>query len=201
MATAESNSSVSNRNSTSSHIRFRFDNSASNLIQAPLSSLLDYFGMQSNSVSDQEMQASIASPSFSPFSYGDRGTDTITNSSHEEVSIRIFGSGEEDHVHNRVIAVDEGGRVEGYSLPSTPGVDLASESPHGEYRNGPGVTTGGGGESSYQRYDFQQIGRWVEQILPFSLLLLVVFIRQHLLGTPFSPFCFPFCYCYLLCRI
>lgn len=192
MATAESNSSISNSSShSSSHIRFRFDNSASNLIQAPLSSLLDYFGvprMQSNSVSDQEMQASIASPSSSPFSYGDQGTDTITNSSREEVSIRIFASGEEEHVHNRVIAVvDEGG----YSLPSTPGVDLASESPHGEYRNGAGGTTagGGGGESSYQRYEFQQIGRWVEQILPFSLLLLVVFIRQHLLGTPFPRLC------------
>ncbi|KAL5653864.1 hypothetical protein ACJX0J_033183, partial [Zea mays] len=37
----------------------------------------------------------------------------------------------------------------------------------------------GGGEggretsSSYQRYDIQQVARWVEQILPFSLLLLV----------------------------
>jgi E3 ubiquitin-protein ligase RNFT1 len=46
----------------------------------------------------------------------------------------------------------------------------------------------GGGEggressSSYQRYDIQQVARWVEQILPFSLLLLVVFIRQHLQG-------------------
>ncbi|PWZ25503.1 RING finger and transmembrane domain-containing protein 2 [Zea mays] len=36
--------------------------------------------------------------------------------------------------------------------------------------------------SSYQRYDIQQVARWVEQILPFSLLLLVVFIRQHLQG-------------------
>jgi E3 ubiquitin-protein ligase RNFT1 len=48
----------------------------------------------------------------------------------------------------------------------------------------------GGGEggressSSYQRYDIQQVARWVEQILPFSLLLLVVFIRQHLQGVP-----------------
>jgi hypothetical protein len=34
--------------------------------------------------------------------------------------------------------------------------------------------------SSYQRYDIQQVARWVEKILPFSLLLLVVLIRQHL---------------------
>ncbi|PIN05668.1 putative E3 ubiquitin ligase [Handroanthus impetiginosus] len=36
--------------------------------------------------------------------------------------------------------------------------------------------------SSYQRYDIQQAARWIEQVLPFSLLLLVVFIRQHLQG-------------------
>ncbi|KAJ0475095.1 putative transcription factor C2H2 family [Helianthus annuus] len=33
-----------------------------------------------------------------------------------------------------------------------------------------------------QRYDLQQVSRWIEQILPFSLLLIVVFIRQHLQG-------------------
>ena len=33
-----------------------------------------------------------------------------------------------------------------------------------------------------QRYDLQLIGRWMEQILPFCLLLLTVFIRQHLQG-------------------
>jgi hypothetical protein len=33
-----------------------------------------------------------------------------------------------------------------------------------------------------QRYDIQQAARWIEQVLPFSLLLLVVFIRQHLQG-------------------
>ncbi|KAK9124804.1 hypothetical protein Sjap_014406 [Stephania japonica] len=37
-------------------------------------------------------------------------------------------------------------------------------------------------DSSYQRYDIQQVARWIEQVLPFSLLLLVVFIRQHLQG-------------------
>ncbi|XP_047332760.1 E3 ubiquitin-protein ligase RNFT1 [Impatiens glandulifera] len=37
-------------------------------------------------------------------------------------------------------------------------------------------------DSSSQRYDIQQAARWIEQILPFSLLLLVVFIRQHLQG-------------------
>ncbi|KAK4358236.1 hypothetical protein RND71_023846 [Anisodus tanguticus] len=45
-----------------------------------------------------------------------------------------------------------------------------------------GSTVGGDRDSSYQRYDIQQVARWIEQFLPFTLLLLVVFIRQHLQG-------------------
>ncbi|KAI7727863.1 hypothetical protein M8C21_018163, partial [Ambrosia artemisiifolia] len=44
---------------------------------------------------------------------------------------------------------------------------------------------GGSGNSdsvNQQRYDLQQVSRWIEQVLPFSLLLIVVFIRQHLQG-------------------
>ncbi|KAG6509549.1 hypothetical protein ZIOFF_027542 [Zingiber officinale] len=37
-------------------------------------------------------------------------------------------------------------------------------------------------DSANQRYNIQPIARWIEHILPFSLLLLVVFIRQHLQG-------------------
>ncbi|KAJ8484590.1 hypothetical protein OPV22_017075 [Ensete ventricosum] len=44
------------------------------------------------------------------------------------------------------------------------------------------IAGGNNRDSTYQRYDIQQIARWIEQILPFSLLLLVVFIRQHLQG-------------------
>ncbi|KAK2444747.1 RING-type E3 ubiquitin transferase [Trifolium repens] len=43
---------------------------------------------------------------------------------------------------------------------------------------------GGGTDSSYNhpRIDFQYIAKLVEQILPFSLLLLIVLIRQHFQG-------------------
>ncbi|KAJ9547623.1 hypothetical protein OSB04_020166 [Centaurea solstitialis] len=47
---------------------------------------------------------------------------------------------------------------------------------------GEGVGVNNGRESPYQRYDIQQAARWAEQVLPFTLLLLVVFIRQHLQG-------------------
>ncbi|KAL9345549.1 hypothetical protein Peur_063224 [Populus x canadensis] len=36
--------------------------------------------------------------------------------------------------------------------------------------------------TSYQRYDIQNLARWIEHVLPFSLLLLLVFVRQHLQG-------------------
>ncbi|XP_059668178.1 uncharacterized protein LOC132313431 [Cornus florida] len=49
----------------------------------------------------------------------------------------------------------------------------------GEAAEGVGVSNR---DSSYQRYDIQQAARSIEQVLPFSLLLLVVFIRQHLQG-------------------
>lgn len=44
--------------------------------------------------------------------------------------------------------------------------------------------------SSHESYNFQQLAKWLEQVLPFSLLLLVVFIRQHLQGdiSHSSPF-------------
>ncbi|KAK4776824.1 hypothetical protein SAY86_005512 [Trapa natans] len=45
-----------------------------------------------------------------------------------------------------------------------------------------GIANGSERDSVNQRHELQQVGRWIEQILPFSLLLLVVFIRQHLQG-------------------
>lgn len=37
--------------------------------------------------------------------------------------------------------------------------------------------------SSYQIYDIQNLARWIEHVHPFSLLLLLlVFVRQHLQG-------------------
>ncbi|OIW04336.1 hypothetical protein TanjilG_32528 [Lupinus angustifolius] len=59
---------------------------------------------------------------------------------------------------------------------------LAGSGQVGGEAAGNGLESNGRELSSYQRYDIQQIAKWVEQILPFSLLLFVVFIRQHLQG-------------------
>ncbi|XBI62338.1 hypothetical protein VPH35_042978 [Triticum aestivum] len=77
-----------------------------------------------------------------------------------EVSIRIVGPAATDGA-----VVQEEGDAAGGAQPSAPAAAAGADS-----------------SSSYQRYDIQQVARWVEQILPFTLLLLVVFIRQHLQG-------------------
>lgn len=67
---------------------------------------------------------------------------------------------------------ERGGLADGLAQSTNTSVD--AESPNGGAPNTR--------DSSYQRYDIQQAARWIEQVLPFSLLLLVVFIRQHLQG-------------------
>ncbi|CAM0879741.1 unnamed protein product [Alopecurus aequalis] len=83
-----------------------------------------------------------------------------------EVSIRIVGAGEAaGPSSSEGIVEDEDAAARGAA-----------------HQSAPAAAAGGDSSSSYQRYDIQQVARWVEQILPFSLLLLVVFIRQHLQG-------------------
>lgn len=136
-------------------------------------------------------------------------TPATTTTNAGEVSIRIIGSAEHDH--DRVgTALHSGpsvGQAESFSRPvsrSVSGssvlsslesqVDLRSdrESGDGATNSNSAVDDADSAEgvgtnnrdssSSYQRYDIQQAARWIEQVLPFSLLLLIVFIRQHLQG-------------------
>ncbi|CAL4978092.1 unnamed protein product [Urochloa decumbens] len=129
--------------------------SASSFIQAPLTALLEYSGILRPDPGGGAHQAGAgAGPG--------------------EVSIRIVAPGEAGSSSDRaeeVIVEEE--QEEGHAARAR-----AAE---------PAPASGGGeggreSSSSYQRYDIQQVARWVEQILPFSLLLLVVFIRQHLQG-------------------
>ncbi len=39
-----------------------------------------------------------------------------------------------------------------------------------------------------QHYDFQQLARWIEQALRFTILLLIVFIWEHLQGVSYCQF-------------
>ncbi|XP_062154786.1 uncharacterized protein LOC133862891 isoform X2 [Alnus glutinosa] len=126
--------------------------------QSPLSVLLEYSGIlsaRSNRDHDTETETLVVNTPDSSATTGTSG----------EVSIRIIGAG------------DNGSEDVGVAerVPVVP--------PSSGHAQENGLEDGGvSSDSSHQRYDIQQVARWVEQILPFSLLLLVVFIRQHLQG-------------------
>ncbi|XP_054791098.1 uncharacterized protein LOC129296536 [Prosopis cineraria] len=123
-----------------------------------------------------------------------------------EVSIRIIGAAEQeqsvalgsfstptlnqlgqvDHVDlmgNRggMPALDDDAEARNGRVPLVSSSTSAA-SGHVDEDAGNASEINNGDSSSYQRYDIQQAAKWIEQILPFSLLLLVVFIRQHLQG-------------------
>lgn len=71
-------------------------------------------------------------------------------------------------------------------IVGTENISGLTVSPHGvsieERVEVPEAVGIGGREAGSQRYDFQQLARWIEQALPFTILLLMVLIRQHLQG-------------------
>jgi hypothetical protein len=179
--------------------------SSANFLPAPLSALLELTGLirgrsQYSQVEEggEILTGSLGEATESSSRGGNGGA---------EVSIRIFGAGEPEQV--RVVASplsrNTGGGGGGDAAASTsqgPPVSLLPTRVT-ESENNPGAaaisaedrvdvaeTTAAGGTSANarqeaatsQRYDFQQLARWIEQALPFTILLLMVFIRQHLQG-------------------
>jgi len=112
----------------------------------------------------------------------------------EEVAIRIIGAGEQESGSSPSSSRSRGGEpgCEEAAVAGRSGM-LSSETRRRMAEERVPLVSlddgiGGGRDSSsssstYQRYDIQQVAKWIEQILPFSLLLLIVFIRQHLQGT------------------
>ncbi|KAL0316987.1 UNVERIFIED_CONTAM: hypothetical protein Sangu_2113000 [Sesamum angustifolium] len=171
-------------------------------LQSPISSLLEYSGFirvrpdypysETRPLVSESTNASVNVQSSGSNSASVNGNDGVDGSGHSnsgdssnngEVSIRIIG--EQDRV---------GGANNGENGGN--GVGLGAEGSV----VGPDDVIGNGRVSSdndnnnrealsYQRYDIQQAARWIEQILPFSLLLLVVFIRQHLQGFVVTIYC------------
>ncbi|KAI5670347.1 hypothetical protein M9H77_10711 [Catharanthus roseus] len=173
--------------------------------RSPVSSLLEYSGLlrlrpdqseaeplvRGNNSNNNNGRNTISNPTVSVSRSGSsHNSSTSSNaSSNGEVSIRIIGAGERDRLGSEDgdDDDDEGMRlglnsVEEGAQERNLGTTSASVDSVGEGSVGGGSSSNGRGESSYQRYDIQQFARWIEQILPFFLLLLVVFIRQHLQG-------------------
>ncbi|XP_042389710.1 RING finger and transmembrane domain-containing protein 2-like [Zingiber officinale] len=183
----------------------RFGFLPSNFIQAPLSALLEYSGILRVRSVHSESETSIGpgrieEPGFA----SGRGAG--------EVEIRIIGVGDEDgfgvgtsqaqSLEEDAIPGGSGlqGELHGGSSQwrgrdgesdigvvevgsSSSALPISISSGVGSSSDGEVSAAGGNNrDSSYQRYEIQEVARWIEQVLPFSLLLLVVFIRQHLQG-------------------
>ncbi|CAK7343474.1 unnamed protein product [Dovyalis caffra] len=201
------NSNSSNNSSSSSSRRYGML-SASSIIQAPLSALLEYSGLLRTTRSTHQETESLIPGGIGGGGLGstrldDSSAAVVANNG--EVAIRIIGAGEHEHERDGsgglVVGQVGGGQNEVLVQQQTMGADVlqgdlrsdrvgdvaggassqqsSSVGGDGEAADGAG---GNGRDSTYQRYDIQQAARWIEQVLPFSLLLLVVFIRQHLQG-------------------
>ncbi|GAB2272060.1 hypothetical protein Dimus_006880 [Dionaea muscipula] len=192
--------------------RYRVHLSPSNFIRAPISALLEYSGILRPRSSHQESDSLLLGGSHHILQDSAPPSDNVGGGSSGEVSIRIIGPAEQeqDRLSNGLpctlptpgevacldavplqpvagsgLALDgqgdlssehEGGASDVVSPSSNASVDAEAVDGVGANNNN------NNRDSTYQRYDIQQAARWIEQVLPFSLLLLVVFIRQHLQG-------------------
>ncbi|RLM97969.1 hypothetical protein C2845_PM06G26810 [Panicum miliaceum] len=166
--------------------RYGLNFSASSLLQGPLAALLEYSGVVPSGPTPHAPHHPSAAPS-SPSSASEvDGLLSAAAAGDGEVSIRIQGGPGDSEAAGGAAA----GTSSEDSIEATTGseVDQASAAGRGagaadaEANGGGGASGNGGGDRAYQRYDVHHVARWIEQILPFSLLLLVVFIRQHLQG-------------------
>ncbi|XP_074277010.1 uncharacterized protein LOC141600663 [Silene latifolia] len=182
-------------NSASSR-RYRLHLSASNFLRSPISALLEYSGLLRPRSSNNETEPLISgtSPGLVPAGAYDSTSSSLNEG---EVSIRIIGGaeGENERAETSSLAQNCGGNESGgvvvseEELRTEAGVGTGTgEGVSSQFSSSSGdaeaadASGGSNREGTYQRYDIQQAARWIEQVLPFSLLLLVVFIRQHLQG-------------------
>lgn len=163
-------SSQSNTTATTSSSNISNDNSkrygvSLNLFHSPLSLLLEYSRVVP-ATSDSAHQNS--DPVGHIQTQLPNSTDNLSSGSPGEVSIQIIRPVNAETETTEVVLDNEQANPvgTGETLPSVP----------------PSVEGSTSRDSSYRSYDIHQLARWLEQVLPFSLLLLVVFIRQHLQG-------------------
>lgn len=193
---------------------------ASNFIQVPLATLLEYSGVvRLRSSGHRESERALADEAggrqAEPVS-GIRGMFLNPSGNGDgEVLISIIASGDHDGVRaggqDQALQSTRESSVAENCISSEESLSESDDSGLGDYAesqnragdlggsppsllssvssanfqssNGDASIEGASNnESSYLRFDIQQLARCVEQILPFSLLLLVVFIRQHLQG-------------------
>ncbi|ESW08395.1 hypothetical protein PHAVU_009G041900 [Phaseolus vulgaris] len=164
--------------------------------RSPLSLVMDYCTREDSAepviiIPRTRPRFQAPAESVASASASDSGDNACSGA--EEVAIRIIGSGEQDSGSSPSSSRSRGGEpgCEEAAVVGRGGM-LSSEARRRMAEERVPLVSlddgiGGGRDSSsssstYQRYDIQQVAKWIEQILPFSLLLLIVFIRQHLQG-------------------
>ncbi|WOH01282.1 hypothetical protein DCAR_0520664 [Daucus carota subsp. sativus] len=148
-------------------------------LQAPLSSLVSHYfpvPQSPNFTFSNEIDVSSVD------SGGAGGGPT-------EVSIEIMADQSDDRDGGGVLRGNGGGVVgeigvsEGDQVGGDEGESLIRSSGGAHQNVGSGGDESAQSSSSYEhRYDLQQAARLIERVIPFSFLLLLVFIRQHLQG-------------------
>lgn len=198
----ESGGTEAERSSTMGHLsssgnsirRIGLQFSASNLIQGPVSALFDYLRDRS---ADHESEALISQRFTEQLrSQVDNSNGTVMDG---EVAIRIVNASEQEQVREgdgqvEVSGQGQQGEVEEEDVFEGRERGRDDDGEAGQLAGGIGeggaadeIVAGNSRDSSYPRYDIQQqVARWIEQVLPFSILLLVVFIRQHLQGIGYT---------------
>lgn len=168
---------------------------STSFLPGPLSTLLEFSGLirSRHPYGELDHQGSTASRLSNSNSENDDNSNDRA-----EVSIRILGGGESEHPRlpsenvvstlrdtedgstssSRASASVTGNLVRSLSGENVPATSVGSE------ENGASTVSGtmGNRDTASQRYDFQQLARCIEQVLPFTILLLMVFIRQHIWG-------------------
>lgn len=150
---------------------------SSGLLLAPAHAFLEllgvFRGLSAHPSSDSEAPTVVSSPA----GLNGGGRDHATGGD-AEVSIRITAMGEADQ-----IMLEASDAATGSSSISSSAMTASSIESGPNPAGALGATTPNERDAGGpQRYDFQQLARWIEQVLPFSVLLLMVFIRQHLQG-------------------
>ncbi|XP_059627855.1 uncharacterized protein LOC132270686 [Cornus florida] len=180
------NSPLTTSTNTTNPRRYGLQFPALRFLRSPVSTILEYSGVLRPRSNNHEAESLMIDGDAGHFRrrLDDSGAASGSGSD-GEISIRIIGAGEQDHVSfdssdETLGPMSDNGVVDGDDVSEVGGGErtspVAADSVNGDAANGSNR------DSPYQRYDIQQVARWMEQILPFSLLLLVVFIRQHLQG-------------------
>ncbi len=179
--------------------------SSANVLPAPFSTMLELTGLirgrsQYYHVEEEEGEEAMTESldQSLEFSSSSGRFGGMMDGGGAEVSIRIFGGDEEEPEQWRAVGAvdgDEGIMMASTSSPGGGGAISSEQDSSGEEAtetssssrtssaaNAAAADHEDSASASSQQYDFQLMATWIEQALPFTILLLMVFIRQHLQG-------------------